>query len=487
MDIKKVKSDLSSKYDKKGYLKDLLKDSSVSASLKSEIRKLLIEQIKDSGQVKLSNSVPCEYHVCYDSISEGLEPIYFWILDFMRSPPPSGKGYEVNKAEENFEASAGSGYFESVGLRAGAMQDRAIKIMGSVNTIVRSIINLLYDLKEFKMRLDTYDELKSKEKDKAEGAELSLRAMWMDMVDIKKGRGSINMMTQELQFVTLRDAFMQAKDEKDAGRMDLNKRVKLILKRKLNEYLKWRDQSEIELRKRCNIEKGYLKTQVDSLKLYTKWARPYLRAAAKLGMKDFNSPDVISAFSNMQMELTLLGKKEVKPESVFESYADIRFGKKVYSCVEVKLSFRTVPQMIRAQSGTQYVHTGFTDIRIMPYVFTSDEVEYIEKQELYDDLDLVENLTEVSLKELQTDLDDIFEEKKPEKEEKKKTELLPFVGVFKGFKKTAGELSGGIKSVLNIGESYEIGKIKEKAKDSALDIALDIIDKYKKAHGMISW
>ena len=47
-----------------------------------------------------------------------------------------------------------------------------------------------------------------------------------------------------------------------------------------------------------NIEKAYLKSQIDSMKLYTKWARPYLRAAQQLGMKDFNSPHIVRFYQN---------------------------------------------------------------------------------------------------------------------------------------------------------------------------------------------
>ena len=66
----------------------------------------------------------------------------------------------------------------------------------------------------------------------------------MDNVDIKRGRGSINMMAQDLQFVTLRDAFMTVKTLKDVDKIDLNDRVKRILKPRLAEFLEWKTRSE---------------------------------------------------------------------------------------------------------------------------------------------------------------------------------------------------------------------------------------------------
>src|SRR3989344_7863954 len=267
MDIKDIEKVLAQTLDKKRYLREQLEKA--EPSLKPKIRELLIKTIKEQSIVKLDNYEKAEYTLIYDSLGEGLEPIYFWILDFMREPYPSGLGLQVEKTEEASEATASSGYFGEIGTRASVMQDRAMKMMQTVNTVIRSIINLLYDLKEFQIRLTLYDDLKHPDSEKKKSAELGLRALWMDVVDIKRGRGSINGMSQDLQFVTLRDAFIFIQTLDKIKDMDLNERVKGILKRKFEEYSAWKVQSEQELRKRYNIEKQYLKSQVASLKLYT--------------------------------------------------------------------------------------------------------------------------------------------------------------------------------------------------------------------------
>ena len=77
-------------------------------------------------------------------------------------------------------------------------------------------------------------------------------------------------------------------------------------------------------------QEKYLKAQVDSLKMYTKWAKPYLRTAQKLGMKEFKTkaglpvPDMVAAFNTMQMELRLIGKLKIDPSSVHESYSKLK-------------------------------------------------------------------------------------------------------------------------------------------------------------------
>ncbi|MEM2605163.1 MAG: hypothetical protein QXI41_01245, partial [Candidatus Pacearchaeota archaeon] len=182
----------------------------------------------------------------YDSTAEQLEPIYFWILDFMQEG-----GMEVEKLVDTFSASVGGGYFSELGAKASKMQEEAMKILGAVNTVLKSIINLLYDLKEFEIRLQIYKDLKDPKKKDA--ALLALKQIWMDKVDIQRGRGSINVMTSDLNFMTLRDAFMAAKSVEDVDKMDLNERVKRVLKPRLAEFFDWVKRSEKELTTRFEL------------------------------------------------------------------------------------------------------------------------------------------------------------------------------------------------------------------------------------------
>lgn len=491
MSIDDIRKELEKTSNKVAFLKQKLEEATEIE--KSEIRKLYIEELRKKVQVKLENFEPVEFRLSYDSMSEGLEPIYFWILDFLRSDEPSGLGLEVSKVEEAFEATTSSGYFGEMGLRRSTMEDRAMKMLQTVNTVVRSIINLIYDLKEFKIRIEHYDDLKSDDPTKREAAEFALKGIWMDQVDIQKGRAAINTMAQQLQFVTLRDAFFVAKTLDDIKKIDLNDRVKRILERKLEEYLKWKKYSEEELKKRYDIERQYLKSQVDSLKLYTKWTRPYLKAAQQLKMKEFNSPDLVAAFDNMQMELTLFGKGEIKPSSVFEEYGTLKLKKKVYGCVEVNFKFRTIPQALRTQTGSHYVHSGTTDITFRAFVFTDDELKELEAQELYEDMEIVEQLTNVSLKALEKDLDEYLKEPKKEEEKKKPKEFkfkIPFAEPVKEFFNITKAVNKGFMDLLHLkaGErDYEISLIRKKAEETSLKNAFVVYDVYKKSHGMLSW
>src|SRR3989344_1460133 len=467
-------------------------------------------EIKDDNPVsekidklkKENASKDANYKIVYDSIGEGIEPIYFWLLDFMQDKNPGGIGMEeVIKNKDEYEAAVGSGFFSDLGTKATRMQEQAMKMMGTINTVVRSIINLIYDLREFDIRLETYEDLRSNDPDIKEAAEIALRVIWMDQVDVKRGRGSINGLAQQLQFVTLRDAFLYAKDaslrDVNGNEIDLNERVKRILKSRLNEYFKWKNYSEKELRKRYNIEKAYLKSQYNALKYYTTWVKPYLIAAKKLNMSNFMTQsglpnaNIVNVFNNLEIRLTLFGKKEFKPENISPELINLKFDKKYYSCVEAEIVFRTVPRATQSQQGMVYLHSGRTDVNIKAYSFTDKELKDLEDWQKEEDLDLIEGMVGTSIKEIQEDIDKYLTKKDEEKEEKKKQKFEnPFKGIYDGFRQVSKAL-GSIKNLFKLKDvkdsNYYEALMREKAKEQAEKSAYRLYDVYKKSHGMLAW
>src|SRR3990167_798840 len=127
-----------------------------------------------------------EHKIVYDSSSETLEPLYFWTVDFMEN-----RNLSPEKLIDNFASSPGSGHFAELGQRATIMQQQGTKILGDVNTVMRSVLNLIYDLKEFRIRLEHYDHLKDKDSSTLDAARLSLKQIWLDKVDSVKGNSSV--------------------------------------------------------------------------------------------------------------------------------------------------------------------------------------------------------------------------------------------------------------------------------------------------------
>ncbi len=449
---------------------------------------------------KLKSIPDIYYNLVYDSPSGSLEPIYFFILDFM-----SKMGLEVEKITDSFASSPGSGHFSELGAKKSQMQEQASKVMATINAVLRSILNLIYDLKEFKIRLSHYDAAKSKEKSVEESANLSLKQIWMDKVDVQRGQGSINALSSgNLQFVTLRDAFMFANSLEDVDKTDLNDRVKRILKPRIQEFLEWKKRSEQELRKRFEIEKIYLKSQVDALKLQSRWARPYLKSAEKLAQdqKLEENAALVTAFNTVLLQLTLLGKKEMKMDdkTTYSRFGGIQapeeFKKilkktrKYYSIVFIDFSFIGIPSKI----GQHYAFGGKADIKFKSYSLNEEELQLFQDKLNESDLDislkLIQGMTDDSLLQIKLDIEEFLEEKS----EANKEDINPFsalFGVFKSEKKPEKDIKKEKLDILKKkgvkNDSYPEAYVRNFAIADAMDSCFSIYDVFKKSMGMAAF
>jgi hypothetical protein len=442
---------------------------------------------------------PAEHTLVYDSSSETLEPVYFFILDLMNDFALAPQKYT-----DTFSSTPGSGHFAELGQRGTIMQQQGTKILGDVNTVLRSVLNIVYDLKEFRVRLQNYEDLKS---DKKESALLSLKQIWMDKVDIAKGNSSIKAMAMgQAGFQTLIDAFLAAKDIKDVNKLDLNDRVKRILLPRVREFHIWVEQSEKELRKRYEIERIYLGSQVNSLKLYSRWAKPYLRAAQQLEMKEMKrEPALVKTFNTILLELTLLGKTKIKIEDAAlegklpAELQKLKTKRDYFSCILVDFKFRGIPQKVSQQP--HYLFGGKAEITFRAYALNSEELEKIEeeleKSDVEDVLRLIEGTTTESLQQLQDEINFFLEDKtKDVKEKKSKDSSNPFFALIGRYESETPVTNESTKKIAE--KEKKIGPIKQDnfieaehirplAEENAVDTAFNLFDIYKKAHGMPSY
>ncbi len=449
-----------------------------------------------SAYYKKKKEPAAQHQLVYNSSTSTLEPIYFWILDFMNNL----FGGKVEKIVDNFASSPGSGHFSELQGKVSQMQQEASRTLGSVNNLLKGIISVIYDLKEWKIRLSHYDTAKSKEKTKAEAGLLALKQIWMDKVDIQRGQGSINALSSgNLQFVTLRDSFMMVNSIKAVDDLDLNERVKRILKPRVQEFFEWKKRSEQELRKRFELEKTYLKSQVNSLKLYARWAKPYLKAAQKLTQKTGleAGPELVNVFNTVLLELTLMGKNPVDisqaivDKNLPEDFKKIKKLREYNSVVFVDFNFRGIP----SKTGQHYVFGGRAEVTFKAYSLNEDELKLLKEKlgesDLEDSLKLVEGITDDSLQQLKVDLDEFLGDEK--EETAKQEDVNPFSALFSFMKKSKKEKQD--KGKENIQKLKEKGVSKDKypelyirrlAEANAVNLCYTIFDIYKKAHGMAS-
>ncbi|MBI3334822.1 hypothetical protein HYZ97_05020 [Candidatus Pacearchaeota archaeon] len=480
----------------KSEVKKIVKDKGyIAASEKAKIRDyeyldLIDIQYKNAASTP-GLKVPIERHtLIYDSFGESLEPIYFWILDKMND-----EYKKVDKIVDNFISSVGSAQFSELGQKQTRMQEEAMKMLGSANTVLKSILNIIYDLKEFKMRLSIYDKNKSADKAEKEAAILSLKQIWMDTVDIKRGQSSIKALalTQQGGFVTLIDAFMAAENEALEYRgeeIDLNERVKRVLKQRVSEFYIWVKESERELRKRYEIEKIYLKSQVNSVKLYARWIKPYLKAAKQLEQNASPTAALVNAFNTSLFEIVLLGETDYKPDDDIgrgdlpKMFKNVK-ARKYSPIMIVEVKFRSAPE--RTQQGG-YGFRGRTDVVFTSYALNNEELKVLRKELEDDDLNdavkLIEGITTESLEQLKLDIDEFLEDKEEEKKEESSLEGNPFTALFSFFKDEKKEEKEEEKDIS--GDSYVEEIIRSQALIEARKKCYRVYDLYKKTHKMPS-
>jgi len=460
----------------------------------------IIEEISPYYKKKGSPSV--SHALGYESSSETLEPVYFFIIDLMED-----FGLDTEKLIDNFTSSPGSGHFAELGGRASIMQQQGSKLLGDINTVLRSVLNVIYDLKEFKIRLQNYADLHSPKNETAEAARLSLKQIWMDKVDINKGNSSIKAMALgQAGFQTLIDAFLIVNNSKDVNKLDLNERVKRIVTPRIVEFNTWLENSEKELKKRYELERTYLKSQVNALKLYSRWARPYLRAASQLTTKEFGrDPALVNVFNTLLLELTLVGKivlpvkdcayeGELPAEFVKESFLK-SLKRDYYSCILVDFRFRGIPQ--KMQGTSHYVFGGKAEVTFTGYALNKDELakldQELDKSDLHEVLRLAEGATEESLVQLQEEIKEFLNEKEKEEEKQKSPDSSnPFLALIGHYDKSPKEKKDE-KTIAN--EEIIVKKdnwieqehLRKLSETKAQELAFTLFDVYKKAHGMNSF
>ena len=483
---------------------------SMENDLKWAIGEVMSKSKNNLRAMGLNDGAKVSSHILsFDSQQNQLEPIYYWILDFA-----SQIGWtNMEKIVDNFMASPGSGQFSEMNQKSSIMQDKAVKMSGDMNQLIKSILNLIYDLKEFELRLEHYDDANDKkDKQKKEEGMLALKQIWLDNVDMKKGRGAIHQMASaEMGFSTLREAFMIANSHEDVKRMNsedkkeggsglINDSVMRILLPRISEFLKWVEYSEAELRKRFSIEKNYLKSQVETVKLYSQWMKPYIVAAEKLKQQGFEkNAALVNAFSTTMFELQLLGVKPVSPdEDRFEGYEPKR---KYNQVVIITFKYRGhVSQRVTQKGDYGYGMGGNVDMYFDAYALNDEELtaakKLLEKDELEKSMEFSLDVAGDALRELKEDLD-YFLKSKDEREkelgvknqESASQDINPFAALFGLFgkskikKKKDGEflMAEEIKK-----DNYVEGTMRGAAVSGAADTLYLIYDIYKKAHRMAS-
>ncbi len=205
------------------------------------------ENAKDQWEYTGFPAPSNRYFLVYSRYNISVESIYYHIRDWLHY----NMGYnKIDKVTDVFMASEQSSYFGSAQQRLAFQQDKVTQFLASIGKMIKDIFQIVRELRVLDERLALYevtDSDKFNHKSIQESAEISLKGMWVDLVEQgSKNPASVYGMARELQFTTLPDLFFRYHPqtpneiEKIVEGLEFNRKVKEVLKRKLRTYLEWK-------------------------------------------------------------------------------------------------------------------------------------------------------------------------------------------------------------------------------------------------------
>ena len=444
------------------------------------------------------------YRVVYQIYNMSIEELYFWILEFMRTE----NGYEdIIKLSDIFTASEHSAFFGSAQQRLGLQQDKVSQFLATIGKMVKELFQLVREIRILDERLNYYEDSMTNSRS-SESAEITLKGIWIDMVEQgAKNPASVYGMARELEFTTLPDLFFsihpkRAHDvDEVVDKLDFNRKVKEVLKRKLRTYLEWKETTWKEVKNRKIFTLKYLRQHFDIIKMYMNWVKPYLRNIRRLQLADATkSPDLIAAFENSLIEIEVLCKK-LPQERIWSK--EVKQNKWMYSVVNVHVMYRSKPQMSYQQEYQRGpIHIGLMDVTFRAYAWNEAQIKkYLELKDK-EDMELlkaVDGSVKAALEALGDELEaylkeagekvNLFVEKKPQKKASPMYE--PFTSVFKGFGELFGSVApGGItkSKAEHMKPNKQALKNEEKIAETAAKQHIWYVYKYfKKKEGLLAW
>ncbi len=446
------------------------------------------------------------YKLVYQVFNLSIEEYYFYVLEFMRQH----EGYvDIIKITDLFAASEHSAFFGSAQQRLGLQQDKVSQFLATIGKMVKELFQLVRELRIIDERVGYYEDALDPKSRSRESAEITLKGIWIDMVEQgAKNPASVYGMSRELQFATLPDLFFSihpatGRDVDElVDKLEFNRKVKEVLKRKLRTYMEWKTSTFKELMNRKVFTLKYLRQHFDIIKMYMNWVKPYLRNIKRLQMADKSeSPDLIAAFEGSMIEIEILGKKLAQFRRIDRQ---TQYNKHVYCVMIPHFSYRTSPQMNYHQEYQKGpIHIGRIDLTLRGYTWTEKQVKKyltMKDQEDFRLLESVDASVKAAMEALGDELEgylreageqiNLYQEPKAEKVIKKPSAAEPFVAMFKGIGELAGALVGvsGAKKKKEKGPSkFEVEMETKIAKGVVKKTMYQTYKEYKKKCGVVHW
>lgn len=437
------------------------------------------------------------YRLMYEAFNMSLEEMYFWSIGHVRQD--GGFPFMV-KVTDIFSASENSAFFGQSAQRLSIQEDRASSFLRGISEMVKTLFQIVRELRIIDERLDIYKEWR-----KTKSADATLKGIFADFAENKGGQmqpGSIYHLSNQVGYAVLPDLFFNTivyekeNIDKVVDGMSFNKNVKAVLKRKLFQFLVWKEKTEKELEARRKFQIKYLRQHFTIIKTYMVWVKPYLRHIKRLTMSEeqLDSPDLISSFETSATEIEVIAYKPI-PKSKYNSTILMTF----------KFTTRPVLQY-RQEYNQGPVHVGRGIMNLRSYGWTKEQIDNYKRMRENEDFELlalVDDQLKSAMDLLGKDLENYIREAEGTLEEKEADAPLrkdklkpinsgssvfePFGALFSGFGEMLSLLNPkGLDLFKSSSPKDDSDKIKAAAKGAA-GVMWMVFKNYKKSHGLLSW
>lgn len=415
----------------------------------------------------------------WEAAHTGVEESYFWVLEHMKQD----RGFtHVIKITDLYAASEASAFWGNQQQRISAQQNNAQGLLANIGKFVKELFQMVRELRIIDERLDMYESWNKKQQDgtykRSKAADITLKSLFTDQVEGgTKNPQSVFGLASTVGFAILPDLFFNThvydtdEMEKTVEDMDINTSVKNMLKRKLYQFLVWREKTHKELLNRRKFNVSYLRQHWGIIQTYMSWAKPYLKNLKRIQMRQDidEDPSIVSSFDQSIQEVEILAKHAPKGN--------------VWPVVIVNFTFRTRPDMnIRKEYQQGPTHMGRIEMNFRSYAWTDKQIQNYKAMRAAEDLELL-GLLDQSLVDVMEGLGDDFkhyldeidpaDEKTPKKENTKRAykqdlqdTLDPFIAVLGGFgelfsifvprkgpKKKSGPKTGDVKGAQGVAKT----------------------------------
>ena len=259
-----------------------------------------ISKALDPKHYKLRPIKPqCELTFKLDSTTP-FEALYFGFITAIESDLRS----DLRKLDEQWYASEIDTRWGEIQQKKASQQQQASQLLQAIGISTKAINQSMADRIETKKFLDIMkDSENTKDPEKQKETIRIQKSLWLDNVDIKKGRSSIYQMAQDLSFYMLPDYFIKTETVEEIQKdTTLSDRYKNILAKKLTEFLEWRKywKENLKLTEKIAIEQ--LARDLSMIVLYKKQLRPVLENIKRL---EFMSGDPASVYASMDSDVAV--------------------------------------------------------------------------------------------------------------------------------------------------------------------------------------